>query len=108
MYIGHVEVEAFCPVVVLGAEGDGQAYLPNWHCRPFGYPKERSGWHEPMVWHLHLLEDFNRNDVESRPSVDESTVDGDVIDGWHAQEGNCAKTLGGGQMVLLVEADLAG
>jgi hypothetical protein len=32
--VGDVEVEAFCPVVVPGAEGDRQAYLPNWRCRP--------------------------------------------------------------------------
>jgi hypothetical protein len=61
-----------------------------------------------MVQHLHLFEDLNRDDVEARPSVDESTIDGDVIDGWRAQEGNCANTLGGGRMILLVEADLAG
>jgi hypothetical protein len=24
-----------------------------------------------MIWHLHLLEDFDRDDVEARPSVDE-------------------------------------
>jgi hypothetical protein len=35
-------------------------------------------------------------------------IDGDVIDGWHAQEGNCGNALGGGRMILLVEADLAG
>jgi hypothetical protein len=40
-----------------------------------------------MVRHLHLLEDLNRDDVEARPSIDESTVDGDVIDGRLAQEG---------------------
>jgi hypothetical protein len=61
-----------------------------------------------MVRHLHLLEDLNRDDVESRPSIDESMVEGDVIDGWRAQERNCANTLGGGRMILLIEADLAG
>jgi hypothetical protein len=65
--VGDVEVEALGPVVVLGAEGNGQAYLPNWCCRTFGYPKEWSGWHEPMVRHLHLLEDLDRDDVEARP-----------------------------------------
>jgi hypothetical protein len=34
-------------------------------------------------------------------------IDGDVIDGWRAQEGNCAHAPGGGRMVLLVEADLS-
>jgi hypothetical protein len=33
---------------------------------------------------LHLLKDFDGDDVEARPSIDESTVDGDVIDGGHA------------------------
>jgi hypothetical protein len=61
-----------------------------------------------MVWHLHLLEDLDGDDIEACPSIDESTVDGDVIDGRRAQEGNCAHTLCGGHMVLLVEADLAG
>jgi hypothetical protein len=82
--LGDVEVEAFCPVVVPGAEGARQAYLPNWRCRPCGYPEEWSGWHELMVRHLHLLEDLDLDDVEARPSVDESTIDGDVIDGRHA------------------------
>jgi hypothetical protein len=35
-------------------------------------------------------------------------IDSDVIDGRRAQEGNCAHALGGGRMILLVEADLAG
>jgi hypothetical protein len=61
-----------------------------------------------MIRHLHLLEDLDGDDVEARPSIDESTVDGDVIDGRRAQEGNCAHGLSGHQMVLLVEADLAG
>jgi hypothetical protein len=43
-----------------------------------------------MIWHLHLLEDLNRNDVETRSSIDESAVDGDVVDSGRAQEGNCA------------------
>jgi hypothetical protein len=60
-----------------------------------------------MVRRLHLLEDLNRDDVETRPSIDESTIDDDVIDGWRAQEGNCANTLCGGRMILLIEADLA-
>jgi hypothetical protein len=34
-----------------------------------------------MIWHLHLLEDLDRNDVEARPSVDESEIDDDVVDG---------------------------
>jgi hypothetical protein len=87
--VGDVEVEAFCPVVVPGAKGYGQAYLPNWRCRPFGYPEEWSSWHEPVVRHLHLLEDLDRDDVEARPSVDESAIDSDMTDGWRAQEGNC-------------------
>jgi hypothetical protein len=61
-----------------------------------------------MVWHLHLLEDFDEDDVEARPSIDESTIDGDVIGGRRAQEGNCAHGFSGGRMILLVEADLAG
>jgi hypothetical protein len=60
-----------------------------------------------MVRHLHLLEDLNRDDVEARPSVDVGTIDGDVIDGWRALEGNCANTLCGGRMILLIKADLA-
>jgi hypothetical protein len=40
-----------------------------------------------VVQHLHLLEDLDRDDVEACPSVDESAFDGDVIDGWRAQEG---------------------
>jgi hypothetical protein len=61
-----------------------------------------------MVRHLHLLEDLDRDDVEAYPSVDESTVNGNVIDGRRAQEGNCAHALSGGRIILLVEADLAG
>jgi hypothetical protein len=61
-----------------------------------------------MVRHLHLLEDLDGDDVEARPSIDESMVDDDVIDGRRAQEGNCAHALSGGRMILLVEADLAG
>jgi hypothetical protein len=61
-----------------------------------------------MVRHLHLLEDFDGDDVEACPFIDESTVDGDVIDGRSAKEGNCAHALSGGRMILLVEADLTG
>jgi hypothetical protein len=105
--VGDVEVEAFCPVVVPGAEGDGQANLPDGLCRTLCYSEERPGWHEPVIWHLHLLEDFDRDDVEARPSIDESVVDGDVIDSGRAQERNCADGPGGDRMVLLVEADPA-
>jgi hypothetical protein len=61
-----------------------------------------------MVRHLHLLEDLDGDDVEACPSIDESRVDGDVIDGRRAQERNCAHSLHGDWMILLVEADLAG
>jgi hypothetical protein len=61
-----------------------------------------------MVRHLYLLEDLNGDDVEARPSIDESTVDGDVIDSRRAHEGNCAQGLSGDRMILLIEADLAG
>jgi hypothetical protein len=60
-----------------------------------------------VVWHLHLLEDLDRDDVEARPSVDESVVDGDIFDGWRAQERNYAHAPGGDRMVLFVEVDLA-
>jgi hypothetical protein len=61
-----------------------------------------------VVRHLHLLEDLDGDDVEARPSIEESMVDRDVIDGRCAQEGNCAHALGGGRMILLIEANLAG
>jgi hypothetical protein len=61
-----------------------------------------------MVRHLYLLEDLDGDDVEARPSIDESAVDGDVVDCRHAQEGNCAHSLSGDWMVLLVEADFVG
>jgi hypothetical protein len=67
-----------------------------------------AGLHEPMVRHLHLLEDLDGDDVEARPSIDESAVDGDVVDCRRAQEGNYAHGLGGDWMVLLVKADLVG
>jgi hypothetical protein len=41
------------------------------------------------------------------PSVDEGAVDGDVVDGWRAQEGDYAHAPCGNQMILLIEADLA-
>jgi hypothetical protein len=44
---------------------------------------------------------------KARPSIDETAVDGDVIDHRRAQEGNCAHSLSGDWMVFLVEADLA-
>jgi hypothetical protein len=43
--VGDIEVEAFCPVVVPGTEGDEQAYLPDGHCRTLCYLEEQSGWH---------------------------------------------------------------
>jgi hypothetical protein len=36
---------------------------------------------------LHLLEDLDRNDVEAHPSIDESTIDGDVVNCWSAHDG---------------------
>jgi hypothetical protein len=53
------------------------------------------------------LEDLDGDDVEARPSIDESMVDGDVIYGRRAQGRNCAHGLRGDWMILLVEADLA-
>jgi hypothetical protein len=61
-----------------------------------------------MVRHFHLLEDLDGDDVEACPSIDESAVDGDVIDCRRAQEWNCAHSLSGDGMVLLVKADLVG
>jgi hypothetical protein len=60
-----------------------------------------------MVRHLHLLEDLDRDDVKACPSIDESAVDGDVIDRRRAQERNCAHSLSGDSIIFLVEADLA-
>jgi hypothetical protein len=57
---------------------------------------------------LHLLEDLDRDDVEAHPSVDESAVGSDVVDGGRAQDGNCADGPRGDRMVLLIEADLVG
>jgi hypothetical protein len=61
-----------------------------------------------MIRHLHLLEDLDRDDVETHPSIDESAVDGDVVDCGRAQEGNCAHGPGGDWMVLLIKANLVG
>jgi hypothetical protein len=82
--VGDVEVEAFRPIVVPGAKGDRQADLPNGHCRTLCYSEEWPGWHEPVIRHLHLLEDFDRDDVEACPSVDESAVDRDVVNSGRA------------------------
>jgi hypothetical protein len=57
---------------------------------------------------LHLLEDLDRDNVEARRSVDEIAVNGDAADSGRAQEGNCAKALGGDRMILLIEANLVG
>jgi hypothetical protein len=57
---------------------------------------------------LHLLEDLDGDDVEARPSIDESAVDGDAVDRGCAQEGNCAHGLSGDWMVLIAEADIVG
>jgi hypothetical protein len=61
-----------------------------------------------MIRHVHLLEDLDRDDVEARPSIDESAVDSDVVDCGRAQERNCAHGPGGDSMVFLIEADLVG
>jgi hypothetical protein len=60
-----------------------------------------------MVRHLDFLEDLDGDDVKAHPSIDESVVDGDVIDRRRAQEGNCAHSLSRDWMIFLVEADLA-
>jgi hypothetical protein len=61
-----------------------------------------------VIWHLHLLEDLDRDDVEARPSIDESAVDGDVVDGGRAHDGNRADNPGRDRMVLVIEAQLVG
>jgi hypothetical protein len=61
-----------------------------------------------MIWHLHLLENFDRDDVETRPSVDESAVDGDVVNGGRTHDWNRTNCPGGDWMVLFVEAKLVG
>jgi mono/diheme cytochrome c family protein len=61
-----------------------------------------------VIQHLNILENLDRDDVEARPSIDESAVDGDVVDGGRAHDGNCADCPGGDRMVLLIEAELVG
>jgi hypothetical protein len=61
-----------------------------------------------MIWHLHLLEDQDSDDVEARPSIDESVVDGNVVDSGRTHDGNRADGPGGDWMVLFVEAQLVG
>jgi hypothetical protein len=61
-----------------------------------------------MIWHLHLLKDLDRDDVETRPSVDESAVHGNVVDGGRVHDWNCADRPGGDWMVLFIEAKLVG
>jgi hypothetical protein len=61
-----------------------------------------------MIWHLRLLEDLDRNDVEACPSIDESKIDGDIVDGRRAHDGNGAHRPGGDRMIFLIEGELAG
>jgi hypothetical protein len=81
------------PVFVPRAKADEKVYLPDGHSRALSQSEEWPGWHEPMVRHLHLLEDLDRNDVEARPSIDESTIDDDVLNCWRAHDGNRATAL---------------
>jgi hypothetical protein len=57
---------------------------------------------------LHFLDYLDRDDVEAHPSINESAVDGDVVDGGRAHNGNRADGPGGDRMVLLIEAKLVG
>jgi hypothetical protein len=59
-----------------------------------------------VIWHLHLLEDLDRDDVQTYPSVDESAVDGDVVDGGRTHNWNRVDRPSGDWMVLFVEAKL--
>jgi hypothetical protein len=61
-----------------------------------------------MIWHLHLLEDLDSDDVEARPSIDESVVDGNVVDSGRTHDGNRADRPGGDWMVLFIKAQLVG
>jgi hypothetical protein len=61
-----------------------------------------------MVRHLHLLEDIDINDVEACPSIDKSTIDGDVVNCWRAHDGSRAHHLVGDRMIFLVKAELVG
>jgi hypothetical protein len=61
-----------------------------------------------MVWHLHLLEDLDGDDVEACSSVDEGTIDGDVLNGRRACNRNGSHSLGGDRVIFLVKVDLVG
>jgi hypothetical protein len=39
-----------------------------------------------VIWHLYLLGDLDIDDVEVRPSIDESAIDGDVVDGGRTHD----------------------
>jgi hypothetical protein len=57
---------------------------------------------------LAFSQDLDRDDVENRPSINESAVDGDVVDGGHAHDRNYADHPAGDWMVLFVDAKLVG
>jgi hypothetical protein len=84
------------------------ANLPDGRGGTLCHSEEWLGRHEPMIWHLHLLEDLDSDDVEARPSIDESVVDGNVVDSGRTHDENRADGPGGDWMVLFVEAQLVG
>jgi hypothetical protein len=59
-----------------------------------------------VIWHLHIPKDLDRDDVEARPSIDESAVDSDVVDVGRAHNWNRADGPGGDWMVLFVDSCL--
>jgi hypothetical protein len=56
-----------------------------------------------MVGHLHLLKDFHIDDVEVSPSIDEGTIDNDVVDGRGAHSRDGAHGPSGDQVVFCIE-----
>jgi hypothetical protein len=106
--VGDVEIKAFNVVVVVGSKGDEMAHLPDRRGRAFSHPEERPGWHQAVLRHLHFLKNLDGDDVEARPSIDESTVDDDVIDRWCAHDGNGAHGASQVRVVFFIEVDLVG
>jgi hypothetical protein len=61
-----------------------------------------------MVGHLHLLKDLHGEDVKAGPSIDEGTIDGDVVNVQRAHDRYGAPGPSGDQVVLCIEGDLVG
>ena len=80
--VRDVEVDELGAVVLVFAEGDWEADLPQGAGGVINDPRERLGGAEPAVGHMKQAECFHGEDIEAGATVNEGLGNLHVVDDW--------------------------